>query len=686
MESIRVGALTVGFATDVMGVCPTEPYALVSSDDTWLTASGGVSAAILRVAGASVRDEMRAAVRHAGGRLPLATVTRTGGGATGAAAILHAVTLDFEGRRAARHELLASLILAVLDHAAAEGIPCVVLPMLATGAARAKPQEFADGFRRAIREHALAPSPLRRVVLARLDEVDPVWAHALGERRSVPRTWSDLAAECPAELAAALSDLGRVGLDKGVPVVLESLRAVVAAAGTSLRALAEQLDAWPAALRLKQAMSALADINADQAVHGVGAVAALRELHLVVDAGLARVDGFVDRFGSDGRALGAGLQPWHLARSAAVSAAILPGGLWGGMAKGVWRMASAALLDSSPERPDAGDSGDRPRPDTEPALRPPITPDVAGDTAPSRLADLVMAEGPPEDVRFQLEVLSDRKYKGSPRQQLTEFVINEGPSVVLQIISKRRRWQLAVERAGALPRLRDEEGAADRALLTCLGFRLPGQLMGPQELCRRLETLAALALQDPSSAADRVREGGAVAERLLKHLITYRAQVDFGADADALLQSRAWVSKTQRLQALGLGALLAVVSKLDLARGDDTKATLLPADVRRLSEIRNDYVHDRDYREWAPEEFFREALPLARHLCDGDPPLLPRLVRVLAHRVNEWGIHTFDLVDEHGVGVTAHLKVPVTVGDVFYFHATSNPKAVFPIIVPCPIA
>lgn len=691
MGAVQVGSTTVEFTDHLLSGSPRGRYALVSSDDTWLSAGGGVSAAVLKAAGAEVRSEMIDLVREAGGRLPLATTHRTSGGASGAALILHAVTLDPESGRATRFELLSSLILAVLDRAAWEGVTCVVMPALATGAAGATREEFLEAFRAAIREHARAPGALERVIVAlQGGEPDAVWTTALADRRPPPGAWSVLAHGVSPILAQVLQTLDGLAPESALSMLVSAIRETAAREDLSawLDAAAEAIHAQPALARVAQAIGGLQPLLSGTMPVGAAGMQALRDCFILLQLGFTATDKSLS--GASDGAFSA-----QAASLASVSLAGITtyGKVWASRrwtttvsdvaaaASALWRhqdQGSETLAKTTHPAPVAA-LGDEER-----APAPLPGPSEDAKTAPSRLADLVIECADPSEVAFLTEALRGQGYRGSDRQVLTEYAINDSPQRLLDYIRPARRVAIARERAGMAPSTPPTSEAIPNAILEALGFRLPAPLLGPRTILGRIRELARLASQDRSTAPDRVREAGGLLERLLKQTIVCRAQLDFASEASTLLQSRRWLSSTQTLESLGLGALLAVCAKLDDARPKPTSRRLLPGGMTKLAMIRNEYVHDRDYRRWTPPEFFEDALRLVDHLCEGNPPLTLPLARVVEHRVDGWGVHTYTLQPESGHDTHAHVDEDLVVGAVYHFYATSNPKAVFPTLVRSP--
>jgi serine/threonine-protein kinase len=141
--------------------------AIVSSDDSRLSMSGGVSAIIGRLAGAAVRDEVAS-------RLPLRVgeiaVTSAGTLRT-VKYVIHAVTADWDNGVVATPRTGRQLAREILSRCEALGVARLAIPALGTGAAGLSPLVSARVIAAALRAHALNPTTLRLVVLPIPDPV-----------------------------------------------------------------------------------------------------------------------------------------------------------------------------------------------------------------------------------------------------------------------------------------------------------------------------------------------------------------------------------------------------------------------------------------------------------------------------------------------------------------------------------
>lgn len=167
--------------------------AIVSSDDTSLSMSGGVSKAILEAAGSVLKEQARGALP-----LRMGDVAVTSGGALPISYVLHAVTLDVERRIRPTEQTLRSIARSVFGLCEQLEIARIAVPAIAVGAARFPPERSARIVLESLAEHATSPTRLQQVVFCLPDDnarralieelsgilVSASWAHGTGTPRA----------------------------------------------------------------------------------------------------------------------------------------------------------------------------------------------------------------------------------------------------------------------------------------------------------------------------------------------------------------------------------------------------------------------------------------------------------------------------------------------------------------------
>ena len=141
--------------------------ALVSSDDNHLSAGGGVSAALARMAGTVVAMERERIARE--DRPSLGDVVCTSAGGLSCRYLYHAITIDFDRRSFQSEASLRRLVANLLDRATADSVSSLGIPALGTGAAAFELGRASEVIVEELVERQ-PHSSVRRVILALLGD------------------------------------------------------------------------------------------------------------------------------------------------------------------------------------------------------------------------------------------------------------------------------------------------------------------------------------------------------------------------------------------------------------------------------------------------------------------------------------------------------------------------------------
>ncbi len=719
--SAVVGSLTVRFdsSPDLVVVKPLHcPYAIVSPDDTWLSAGGGVSWSVAKHAGAPVRAAMDELVRQADGALPLACTVVTPGGDTGAERIIHAVVADWDESRVVRHELLAQLLLRVLDQAASLGLAAIVLPTVGTGRANVPFEEFLLHFRAALVEHARARTALREVVLVSPWELPTGWLDELGASVREPRSPLVVAAQWSAQLVTAIeralrenlsAHSVRGALDALLDAIVDRARVVVAPGlpvGLSLpRALRRQIvstcidriEGTRRGARVAPTLRALlAASEEDAAGEGVAWVPVWRDLFRVLD-GLP-ISEWVDLVAAVGPMAFPTHQTEALVRAGVIAgagsgvSALLP---LAGVLGAAWNRLKTSATEVVPDEPVPA----QPPPD-QPAGPPPgptASPRVQrpGETPTSRLCDLLLAELTESELRFLTAAVDRKAFKGDFRHRLIEYSLDGDPNALLAHLPLERRWELARRRAGVGDDLLGDEAAVRAALLAWLGFKATPAPEGVRALRRRLELAGRKAELEQADGLVRVGEASRVLERILKVVLEFHCRAHFELPFEEVARTKGWPPHNGGVDRLTLGSLFSALQLLDKALHDKESGSawksfhavygdrrLLPKGESVLPRIRNMAVHDRPHVVGDAQKFFSEADELVRFFTDTDRPLFPLVIRVRGVQEDDFGRRLYLAVDDDGREERLHTPVDLVIGRQYHMLPLSNPLRVFPVVVP----
>ena len=134
--------------------------ALVSSDDNFLSMGGGVSYALLRTGGETIRIE---ANKHT--PLNIGDVAVTSAGRLPAKYIFHAVTIDYTNMIYASEDSVQAATLKCMQLADTLGVRLIAFPALGTGAARFPLQLAAELMTRTIADYLMGKTRIELVTL-----------------------------------------------------------------------------------------------------------------------------------------------------------------------------------------------------------------------------------------------------------------------------------------------------------------------------------------------------------------------------------------------------------------------------------------------------------------------------------------------------------------------------------------
>ena len=145
---------------DITGI---RADAIVSSDDNHLTMGGGVSYAILKAGGQSIRNEARKHIP-----LQLSDVIVTSAGELSAKYVFHAVTIDYTEMRGPTEGSIGTATLKCMQLCDTLGVNSIALPALGTGVGRFPFQLAAEIMIRTIAEYLLGDTRLDVVTITLL--------------------------------------------------------------------------------------------------------------------------------------------------------------------------------------------------------------------------------------------------------------------------------------------------------------------------------------------------------------------------------------------------------------------------------------------------------------------------------------------------------------------------------------
>ena len=704
-------SLHLGDVTSRLGAVP-----VVSSDDNYLSHSGGVSAAIWRAAGDGLgRDPNVLAAMRDGGR-PRAgdvVVSRAAG-----SLVLHAVTLDFDRGERVTPERLMTLYQRVLDTAYDEGQSSVALPLLGTGTAGIAGDVSAVMLARAMTTRAILPLGLE-VELWLLDDETLREVRPLVEDAKRPAVhFSALAAGHGADIeaaAAALDDTDRASLlnrtlalfgplagdaqeitdsdlrrtvrraiearnrlvsysapDADIPLVSDVLRACAA--------LLAQENHEPDAESLRQPLSP-----------------SLRSVSHLTMAPSPLADAPPDRSGGHRGRLGIALSqapdPEELAPERDVAAE----------GPGPEPTLAAGEVPAQPV-PAASHPGLTLSDDLALELNA-AAHNEAGTAHVRKLHTLLLEVLDDSTLNAEYDRLRALGYRGELSACLLESCAHENPLDVVMHLLSGQQLRLVLGALDVVHVPADPPKRLATRLLAHLGFPVPVDATDPDVLRTQMLVLRSeVGRLDRSGLTGRVASVSADVEQLLRHYVRFLCLGVLGEPPEAWLH-RAYPDRPPSLDRMTLGQLARAATEIgsDIDASQDStvrsravavagprqgRGAWLPGQLHAAGRLRNTLVHGNDAEQSAralaelrdqTREFVRLVDKAMERLMDG---AFPKVVVIEELTIDRWGRRRVSGRTPGGHHEEIFTDEALESGEIYLMRAQTNPLRVDPILVP----
>jgi O-acetyl-ADP-ribose deacetylase (regulator of RNase III) len=632
--------------------------ALVSSDDNYLSAGGGVSAALAMAAGLEVERERRRIVRER--RPELGDVVRTSGGGLPCRYLYHAITINFaataiDGDRDAYMDegVLRQLIANLLRQASEDGVRSIGLPALGTGVAAFELGRASEIIIDELLDR-LVETPVRRVILALIGDE----AERLFHERLVRSGAARLASR---ELRRRESEFHSDLKPSNILLSLEGGTALVDF-GLARRVESDELRPTADGDPLDTPLSTVPEQSCRE--DGPAALS-----HLAVSAGHPAS---LDAEGRDAENHGA---------------------------------ARNEVVEQSPKLVDEA------RLSSTPAGRPRL---VAG------LADLILEHADPEEI--ERELLSSpacRGFRGNVKQRLMEYLYLSEENLKKALgpaLFKNKDLRTMLKALGEDSDLPRDQGQLSVAILQALCFNTLAPPEGIGECIARLERILAdlRGASDVRALVSAAVETGKVLEQVLKDLLRVYGFVFFGGEYEAELVKRR-VVPTRRdgshISRLTIGQALEALEQLDSLMGRDDalrqkwralgrpidgllprrfgdELPLVEADsrqvLRKVIALRNDSVHTGSgVGADGPEEVSQKVQGLHAFCCACQAAgVYPDVLRYEGTYENRDGERFVYFLDEKGRDRKVRTDERIDARRHYYCFATNNPVHLHPTLIP----
>ena len=311
----------------------------------------------------------------------------------------------------------------------------------------------------------------------------------------------------------------------------------------------------------------------------------------------------------------------------------------------------------------------------------------------------------PADHDSLMEDLEARGYRGPDDQKLLEYCVrHEKPQRLLMDQLSRSALKAAVKsRLGA-----DADTALDSEelawlLLEDMGF---GRALQPHGLSGLLEDVRKapheLALASRGAITACVLRLARRLEYTILVLLEFLCRAAFREFAASYLRNTGRLEADRRLRTCSLGTLTTLLEAVanDLESSDEDGARRLledlggqrihPPGASNLATIRNAFSHYNENKESASDdqlrtdalEFVEQLRQLVEHLGSPETRVFPSVVTVEELRVDRFGRRVVHLLTDDGREEQVFTDETLIPGELYFMRAQSNPLAVHPILVP----
>lgn len=717
-QIFTISGHTVRVSSGDLATFPERVDAIVSSDDNYLSHSGGVSRALWAAAGPGLAK----AVEEAEPQLHLGDVYVTQGFELPCRLLLHAITMDLDQNRAILEPELAKLYQRLFEAAGAEKCSRVALPLIGTGSAelsvRASTTALVDtltsGFPsyRGIRTidvvlHRPEDEVAREILLeaerrerdfeASVAELVDSTEGPIGE--SMRSTWNQyLTGDASARGLALALFFGHVQdlLQEHRPEAAESLKQLWRSAWHARNRLAHSRGYWDAHDWSTLLGAVREALIAAKPQPTTDALAALEEPESTEEIALAEP-------ATDDESHAATVDSRHFSEDPAASLAATDLDL------GFPRPAESRRSVREAQPPlglsfrNTGPTTSSTTPTAQRAVTTIEREKSGRGTKPLReLRDFLLSHLPEQSREDLRKRFTAEGYKGQEDIQLLEFLIRE-PDLVEFIASEFGRPILL----GAIRKHRSEEppycptaeGLA-RWFLKTLGFPDPVAPDGLRAVRQAVQRARAkLLVHDDEALRGAIADVARRLEYVARVMLRFVAQAAYRTAPEQLLRQWDKISDGSGFAKASLGNLLIWIEVLNkhleedaspavaVFKRDVAPSSLIPRGADGIAALRNAFSHyrsedvGRSLSEQA-RKFLDEAETFLEYLGRHDARVFPRIILIESIQYDRWGRQVISAVDDEGNHERIFTDEPVFPGDTYFMHPLTNPLRVDPILVP----
>jgi hypothetical protein len=328
----------------------------------------------------------------------------------------------------------------------------------------------------------------------------------------------------------------------------------------------------------------------------------------------------------------------------------------------------------------------------------------------SRLADCVMTHSPPEDLNFLVtKELPARGYRGDDARTLViEYCLDEEPTeVLLSCFSKAGLARVADKLGAAVEEGHTEREHYAQAILGRLGLGARAAPRGIHDSVRFVNNLRHRLEQcrDAGEVAGFVSPAAREYEKVLRDLLRFYGQFLYGRfyERSLVRLARKRLAEHKRdLSRVTLGELTGLLEALnEYLAGDSAEAQhfrrvfgrpcAVPPELlakSKVTPLRNAFLHWNETLAQAnltkirdtARELLREVSEFLQTIADGG--VYPRIVAVESFVTDRFGRRYVFCRNDQGQLEKVFTNVAVDPSRHYFFHPTTNPMRIYPILVP----
>ena len=295
-------------------------------------------------------------------------------------------------------------------------------------------------------------------------------------------------------------------------------------------------------------------------------------------------------------------------------------------------------------------------------------------------------------------------YRGDRDLQITEFCArhNKLANLLTRLGSIKLRSEAEKWMGRKLPD-EDMQETADQ-LLTSMGFAIPPSIHGLEYFSQEITRLERqVEHAEATEITGAVARGSGLLERICLDLLQYLGQRAYQTAAEVLCKEKAWLEPTYQLAKCGLGKRIELLGRLLHEISNDNRPQVklikesldlkkLKMTTSTLTPLRKSIVHFEregdsmcvEDRRVAARTFLSAASDFLEQIGPGGQGLYPLIIVINKISYDIYGRRIVDAVDGNGLPEHIFTDMDVRPGRAYFMKPFSNPVRVDPFLMEAP--